>query len=249
MDGEREQPPAIVADRERAMTAPRSTLAPRALFRASRSRRTFKPTRIREARIRTARLPQKNSAPTSFIHGQRAATLSTDGERFMKRFFFAPAIMLTLAGLLSTAFAQTRATGRAPQTSVGTRVAVPLPASDAVLTADLKRILTEAAPQALASDSQRLAQLNADVDEFKRRMGVDAREFDTLAVGAHLTRLPSGAAKVADVVAVARGTFDSNALIARTRAAAGTRLSEQTYGGKTLYVVAVNDSVKLFGLL
>ncbi|HZT60287.1 MAG TPA: hypothetical protein VFA21_16910 [Pyrinomonadaceae bacterium] len=167
----------------------------------------------------------------------------------MKRFFFAPAIMLTLAGLLSTAFAQTRATGRAPQTSVGTRVAVPLPASDAVLTADLKRILTEAAPQALASDSQRLAQLNADVDEFKRRMGVDAREFDTLAVGAHLTRLPSGAAKVADVVAVARGTFDSNALIARTRAAAGTRLSEQTYGGKTLYVVAVNDSVKLFGLL
>lgn len=157
--------------------------------------------------------------------------------------------MLALVTLLSTARAQTRPTGRAPQTSGGTRVAVPLPASDVVLTADLKRILTEAAPQALASDSKRLAQLNADVDEFKRRTGVDAREFDTLAVGARLTRLPSGAAKVGNLVAVARGTFDSNALVARTRAAAGGRLSEQAYGGKTLYVIAVNDNVKLFGLL
>jgi hypothetical protein len=167
----------------------------------------------------------------------------------MKRIFFAPAIVLTLAALVSTAGAQTRATGRATQTSGGTRVSVPLPASDAVLTADLKRILTEAAPQALASDAQRLAQLNADVEQFKQRTGIDAREFDTLAVGARLTRLPSGAAKVGSVVAVARGTFDSNALVSRTRAAAGGRLTEQTYGGKTLYVIAINDSVKLFGLL
>ena len=167
----------------------------------------------------------------------------------MKRIFFAPAIIVTLATLLSTVPAQTRPTGRAPQTSGGTRVAVPLPASDAVLTADLKRILTEAAPQALASDSKRLAQLNADVEQFKQRTGVDAREFDTLAVGARLTRLPSGAAKVGNLVAVARGTFDSNALVARTRAAGGAKLSQQTYGGKTLYIIAVNDNVKLFGLL
>lgn len=167
----------------------------------------------------------------------------------MKTIFFAPAIMLTLASLLSTAHAQTPPTGRAPQTPGGTRVNVPLPASDAVLTADLKRILTEAAPQALAGDAQRLAQLNADVDEFKSRTGVDAREFDTLAVGARLTRLASGAAKISSVVAVARGAFDAGALVSRTRAAAGGRLSEQIYGGKTLYVIAVNDRIKLFGLL
>src|SRR5205085_5473777 len=71
----------------------------------------------------------------------------------------------------------------------------------------------------------------------------------TLAVGARLTRLPSGAMKIANVVAIARGTFSADALIANARAAAKGKLTEQTYAGKTLYVIAVNDRIKVFGLL
>jgi hypothetical protein len=177
----------------------------------------------------------------------------------MRRTFFASAIALLFASLpvasgartslVGTRLRQTPATGRAPQTSGGTRTNIPLPASDAVLTADLKRILTEAAPRALAGDPQRLAQFNTDIEQFKSRTGVDAREFDALAVGARLISLPSGATKVTNVVAVARGTFDSAALVARARTAAGGKLTEQRYGGKTLYVVAINDRIKLFGLL
>jgi hypothetical protein len=167
----------------------------------------------------------------------------------MRKIVFASALTLTLATLLSVAVAQTRPTGRAPQTSGGTRVNVPLPASDAVLTADIKRILNEALPQALASDPQRLAQVSADIEQFKSRTGVDAREFDTLAVGARLAQLPSGATKVANVVALARGTFNADALVTRARAAAHGNLAEQSYGGKTIYVVPVNGRIKLFGVV
>lgn len=164
----------------------------------------------------------------------------------MRRIFFASAITLLLAALPSSAAAQ--ATGRAPQTT-GMRVNVPLPASDAVLRADVKRLLTEAVPRALASDPARLAQVNSDVEQFKARTGVDARDFDTVFVGAHLRKLPSGSLKIDDIAAVARGTFRADALIASARTSAGGHLTEQTYGGKTIYVATINDQLKLFGLL
>jgi len=175
----------------------------------------------------------------------------------MRKIFFASTLALLLvahsaAGLAQTTRGTTAQRTTAParaQTSTVARVSVPLPASDAVLTVDLKRLLTEAAPRALASDPARLAQLSADIEQFKSRTGVDARDFDTLAVGSRLLRLPSGATKVANVVAVARGTFSADALVRNARAAAKGNLAEQAYGGKTLYVIAVNDRIKVFGLL
>src|SRR5437764_11855450 len=166
---------------------------------------------------------------------------------FMRKIFFASTLALRLVAHSAAGLAQTtrgtnatRTTAPArAQTSTVARVSVPLPASDAVLTVDLKGLLTEAAPRALASDPSRLAQLSADIEQFKTRTGVDARDFDTLAVGARLTRLPSGAMKIANVVAIARGTFSADALIANARAAAKGKLTEQTYAGKTLYVIAV----------
>jgi hypothetical protein len=152
--------------------------------------------------------------------------------------------------------AQTRpAAGRAQspaaasaQTTTAARVAVPLPASDAVLTVDLKRLLTEAMPRALAGDAARLAQVNADIEQFKTRTGIDARAFDTLAVGARIVKLASGATKIDNVVAIARGTFKADALIASARAASKGAMTEQSYGGKTVYVTAINDRIKVFGL-
>src|SRR5205085_10584868 len=175
----------------------------------------------------------------------------------MRRIFFASILALLVVAHSATSLAQTTRGTTLPrtpaptsaQTSTVARVSVPLPASDAVLTVDLKRLLTEAAPRALASDPSRLAQLSADIERFKSRTGVDARDFDTLAVGARLVRLPSGATKVANVVALARGTFSADALVRNARAASGGKLTEQTYGGKTLYVIPVNDRIKVFGLL
>lgn len=155
----------------------------------------------------------------------------------MRRTFYAS----TLA-LLFAVFAAASARAQSAAASL------PLPASDAYLTLDVRTLFAEVIPRSLASDKARLAQVNADVDEFKARTGIDAREFDTLAVGARIVALPSGATKLDRVTAVARGRFKPEALVAAARAAAKGGLAEQQHGGKTVYVAAVNDQIKLFGL-
>jgi len=155
-----------------------------------------------------------------------------------------------LAALASTAGAQT--TRSAPAARAGAQAAadtLPLPAADAVLTIDLRRLFTEVMPRALAGDATRAAQVNADVEQFKARTGIDPREFDSMAVGARLVPLPSGAVKVDRVTAVARGRFRPDALVASARAASKGTLAEQQYGGKTVYVSSINDQLKLFGLV
>ena len=173
----------------------------------------------------------------------------------MRRTLFASALSLLFFAAGVSALAQTAgvaansgARSSSAQASPVARVNVPLPASDAVLRADLKKLLTEAVPHALAGDQAKLAQVNADVDRFKARTGLDARDFDTIIVGARVTQLPSGATKVGNMVAVARGTFRPDALVSAMRAAAAGGLSEQKYAGQTVYVIAVNDRVKVFGL-
>ena len=172
----------------------------------------------------------------------------------MRRTFYAS----TLALFFAAALAQPGSAQKSRRPSAAARASsaqaapaaapLPLPASDAYLTADLRRLFTEVVPRALATDSARLAQVNADVEQFKARTGVDARQFDTLAVGARLVPLASGKIKVDRVTAVARGTFRAEELVAAARAAAKGALAEQTHGGKTVYVATVNDQLKLFGL-
>jgi hypothetical protein len=155
----------------------------------------------------------------------------------MRRTFYTSTLAL-LFTLLAASAAQAQSAA----------ASLPLPASDAVLTLDVRTLFAEVIPRSLASDKTKLAQVNADVDEFKARTGIDAREFDSLAVGARIVPLPSGATKIDRVTAVARGRFRAEALIAAARAAAKGGLAEQTHGGKTIYVATINDRLKLFGL-
>jgi hypothetical protein len=173
----------------------------------------------------------------------------------MRRTFYASTLALAFAALISTSASaqgtrRAAGTNAAPsaQSAPAAAASLPLPASDAVLTLDVRTLFAEVIPRALASDKARLAQVGADVDEFKARTGIDAREFDTLVVGARIVPLPSGATKLDRVTVVARGRFRAEALIASARAAAKGGLAEQAYGGKTVYVATVNDQLKLFGL-
>ena len=174
----------------------------------------------------------------------------------MRRTLYASTLALILAALATTAGAQTaargagasRAAAAAPPRTQTAAAPLPLPASDAFLTLDVRRLFTEVIPRSLASDRERLAQVEADVAQFKARTGIDPRDFDTLAVGARIVPLPSGAVKIDRVTGIARGTFRADALVASARAAAGGSLAEQSYGGKTVYVSTINDQLKLFGL-
>src|SRR5688500_17819504 len=177
-------------------------------------------------------------------------------ERFMRRPFYVSTLALFFAAfaLAQSAHAQNRRGAAAPARTAPARASapqaasVPLPAADALLTIEVLRLLTEVVPRALASDKERLAQVNTDVEQFKTRTGIDARDFETVWVGARLVTLPSGALKVDRMTAVARGTFRTETLVAAARTAAKGALAEQTHGGKTVYVATVNDQLRLFGL-
>ncbi|HEX7314943.1 MAG TPA: hypothetical protein VF297_13530 [Pyrinomonadaceae bacterium] len=176
----------------------------------------------------------------------------------MRRTFYAStlALLLGAAALAQTANAQGTRRAVNPKTAAPAQSALaqtalgqlPLPAADALLVLDVRTLFAEVIPRSLASDKARLAQVGADVDEFKARTGIDARAFDLLAVGVRIVALESGATKIDRVTAVARGRFQTEALVASARAAAKGGLAEQTHGGKKVYVATVNDQLKLFGL-
>jgi hypothetical protein len=176
----------------------------------------------------------------------------------MRRTLYASTLALTLAALAQTAVAQTRRGTQAPRTGGAATTArapkalaaesIPLPASDALLSVDLAKLFKEVVPRSLAGDAARLAQVNADVEDFKARTGIDARAFDRLIVGARIVRLASGAVKIDNVTAIARGPVNPAALGAAIRASSKGAVSEQTYNGKTIYVTTINDRIKLFGI-
>ena len=164
--------------------------------------------------------------------------------------------LLALAALAAAplaAHAQTRRARPAAAPRAAARPAaaqsLPLPASDAVAFVQVRRLIDEVVPRVLGDDVARAAQVKADIEQFKARTGVDPRGFETLAVGARVAQLPSGATKLDHVVAVGRGTFDPAAIVAAGRAAPGASYQSATHGGKTVHVFGVNDQMRLFGLV
>lgn len=138
---------------------------------------------------------------------------------------------------------------RTPAAAPAAQALPALPAADAVMLVELRRLLSEAIPRALASDTAKLAEVNADIDAFKTKTGIDPRAFDTLAATSRFVILGSGRMKLVDTVAVARGTFDTGAIVSAGRASAKGAHREQKHAGKTVHVFTLNEQVRLFGLL
>lgn len=146
----------------------------------------------------------------------------------------------------STVAAQTRgAAATAAQDPV-----MMLPASDAVITADVKRILNEALPRAFSSDPAKLAKVNADIDNFKTRTGVNLRSIERAALSArfHETGTETAQKTKVEVVAIARGTFDAGLIVAAGRLAAKDKYRTEKYSGKNIYIFTLGEQLKLFGL-
>lgn len=122
-----------------------------------------------------------------------------------------------------------------------------LPASDGIAIIDVRRMLNETMPRILSGDPAKLAQANADIDNFKTRTGIDPRAFDRVVLGTHYT-FPSAKVTKLETVAIAHGTFDAKALAAATRDAAKGKYREEKYRGATIMIVAINDQMKLLGV-
>ena len=173
----------------------------------------------------------------------------------MRRKFFVSWVAvacLTLAVSVVPAGAQQRRASGSARTKTTTTpanafAALPLPASDGVMFVDMRRLLTEAVPRVLGGDATRLAGVNADIEEFKTRTGVDARAVERVAVGVRLTNPSPDVTKIDNIVVVARGAFDLNTIV--TRLSAKGQHREEKFGGKTIHIFTLNEQMKMFGVM
>ena len=161
----------------------------------------------------------------------------------MKTRFLTVAIILIALFQLEAA-AQTRNRNTAP--AVPTLMSS-LPQSDAVAQVKVKQLLSEAMPRILANNPTKLSEVNASLDRFKDRTGLDPRMFNQVALGVRFTYPSEGVTKV-QTVALADGTFSAAAMVAAGRVASNGKYREEKYKDKTIYIFTLDENIKLLGL-
>ncbi|MBD0326534.1 MAG: hypothetical protein ICV68_08880 [Pyrinomonadaceae bacterium] len=146
------------------------------------------------------------------------------------------ALLLLAIVFVPSSFAQRRrGTAAAPATQATASALNALPASDAVMLIDIKRLLNDVAPRLFAGDEAHLAKLNAEIDKLKTAYGLDVRSFDQLALGFRFLS-PRAGVTTTNMVAVMRGSFNSGALLAAGRIAAEGKYQEEKYKNTSIYV-------------
>lgn len=141
---------------------------------------------------------------------------------------------------VGTVFAAPQDTKRKPTVKQQTnQLAALLPASDAVMTIDVKRLFTDALPQILSGASPQLAGIVGKIDEIKAKTGFDLRQFEQVVVGVSSRQ----AAQELDFqpVILARGTFKASALIAVGKTAANGKYREEKLGEHSIYVFSPQE--------
>jgi len=122
-----------------------------------------------------------------------------------------------------------------------------LPESNAVAQVKVHQLLNEAMPRILAGNPAKLSELNASIDRFKDRTGLDPRMFQQVALGLRFTYPSEGVTKVR-TVALANGSFSAAAMVAAGRVASNGKYREEKYQDKTIYIFTLDEHLKLLGL-
>jgi hypothetical protein len=165
-----------------------------------------------------------------------------DVKQIALRLFAAIVVVATVFS--SVTLAQRSKTAATPQVPT---LLSSLPPSDAVALINVNRVLDEALPKLLAESPTKLAEVNAELARFKTETGLDPRSFDQIALGLTYEYPREGVVKI-NSVAVARGTFNSGAIVAAGRLAANGKYVEQKYQGKTIYIFTLDREVRLLSL-
>lgn len=161
------------------------------------------------------------------------------------RFFNVALLFVAIFGLLQIdAAAQTGARNTAPAAS---SLMASLPQSDAVAQVKMNRLFNEAMPRILANNPAKLAQVNASVEEFKTRTGLDPRMFEEVAFGVRFTFPGAGVTRV-QTVALAKGTFSSAAMVTAGSLAAPGKYRVEKYKDKTIHIFTLDENVRVLGV-
>lgn len=145
------------------------------------------------------------------------------------------AFSLVLLFLLNAfAFADTKkAKTKAAQ---GNQLLALLPASDGAVAIDVQRLLGEAVPQLLSGSPQKLSEVNAAIDDVKRKTGLDLRQFDQIAIGVNLK------ANSVEPVMLARGKYNAAALLAVVKLATSGKYREEKIGDRSIYIFSMKEA-------
>lgn len=122
-----------------------------------------------------------------------------------------------------------------------------LPQSDAVAQVKIKQLLSDALPRILANNPAKLAEVNASIEAFQTRTGLDPRMFEQVALGIRFIH-PSAGVTRAETVALANGGFSPAAMVAAGRVASNGNYREEKYQGKNIYVFKLTENVRLLGV-
>jgi hypothetical protein len=102
-------------------------------------------------------------------------------------------------------------------------------------------------PRILANSPARLSEVNASIESFKNRTGLDARMFQQIALGIRFTFPSEGTTKL-ETVALANGAFSSAAMVAAGRVASNGKYREEKYRDKTIYVFTLDETIRVLGV-
>lgn len=115
-----------------------------------------------------------------------------------------------------------------------------LPDSDAIVMVDLQKVLEEMLPRLFANRPDKMAEINAHLDQIKAKTGMDVRTFQQLAAGIRFVPVVGKPTTVKSVV-LARGTFNASGLVAAARIAANGKMRDVDYHGKKITVISIAD--------
>jgi hypothetical protein len=118
-----------------------------------------------------------------------------------------------------------------------------LPASDMVVTLDAQRLFNQALPQVLSANQEMLAEINAHIDTLKSKTGLDARQFQQVAVGLTTKQISAKDVEFEPFV-LARGSFNSGALLAVAKMASNGKYREEKIGSRTIYIFTPKEIIE-----
>jgi hypothetical protein len=114
-----------------------------------------------------------------------------------------------------------------------------LPASEIVVTFDAQKTLNTALPQILSANQEKLTEINTKIDGIKNKIGIDARQFEQVAIGA--TTLQTAQTTELEPFILARGSFNSAQLITTAKLFSKGKYTEEKIGNRTIYIFKINE--------
>ena len=151
-------------------------------------------------------------------------------------------VLLALFALVfnATAFAATAGSNDSKSARRVQTLVNLLPASDAIVTVDVKRVFNDMLPRLLAAKPPMLADIMSKLDEMQTKTGLDLRKFDQVVIGVKMSQVP--AKTDTDFVAITRGDINTGALLSLVKIGSNGKYRQEKVGDKTIYIVSVSDA-------